>query len=41
MQDMFTLSGAPSTTSHFGYYTSVHFGLLHIVQISLRSYDNF
>ena len=22
---MFTLSGAPSTTCHFGYFTSVHF----------------
>ena len=32
---MFTLSGAPSTTSHFGYYTSVHFELLHLVHISL------
>ena len=28
-QGMFTLSGAPSTTSHFGYYTYVHFRLLH------------
>ena len=32
-QGMFTLSGAPGTTSHFGYYTSVNFGLLHLVYI--------
>ena len=32
---MFPLSGAPSTTFHFVYHTSVHFGLLHFVHISL------
>ena len=34
---MFSLSGAPSRsiTSHFGYYTFFHFGLLHLLHISL------
>ena len=33
-QGMFTLSGALSSTSHFGYYSSVHFGLLHLIHNS-------
>ena len=32
---MSTLSGALSTTSHIRLYTSVHFGLLLLVHISL------
>ena len=30
----YVYSGAPSTTSHFRYYTSFHFGLLHLVHNS-------
>ena len=30
---MFTLSGAPSTTSHFRYHTSVHFLDYYILSI--------
>ena len=33
-QGMLTLSGAPSITSHFGYFTSVPYGLIHLVHIS-------
>ena len=34
-QGMLTLCGAPSTTSRFGYFTSVLFELLHLFHISL------
>ena len=35
MQGMFTLSGAPSATSHIGYYHLSIFGLLYLVHILL------